>query len=45
MTQKHLSKLVGINERNIRNNINKLKKIGIIKRIGSRNTGYWDVYL
>ncbi len=45
ITQKQLSELVGINERNIRNNIDKLKKIGIIKRIGSRYTGYWDVYV
>jgi len=41
ITQMELSKLVGINEKNVRVNINKLK--GLLKRIGSDKGGYWEV--
>lgn len=43
VTQSELSKLIGINEKNIRNNIKKLKDLGLIQRIGSPKTGYWEV--
>lgn len=43
ITQQELSKLVGINEKNIRNNIAKLKRKGLLKRIGSAKSGYWEV--
>jgi len=43
ITQPELSKLVGINEKNIRVNINKLKLKGLLKRIGSSKSGYWEV--
>jgi predicted HTH transcriptional regulator len=43
ITQKQLSLLVGINERNIRNNIEKLKQKGIVRRVGPINGGYWEV--
>lgn len=43
VTQSELSKLIGINEKNIRNNIKKLKDLGLIHRIGSPKTGYWEV--
>jgi predicted HTH transcriptional regulator len=43
ITQKELSKIVGINEKNIRNNIAKLKSLNIIKRIRPAKGGYWEV--
>jgi len=43
VTQKHLSEEIGINEKNIRNNISILKQKGIIERIGSDRKGYWNI--
>ena len=43
ITQKELSKIVGITEKNIRNNIAKLKNLNIIKRIGPDRGGHWEV--
>ena len=43
VTQSELSKLIGINEKNIRNNIKNSKDLGPIHRIGSPKTGYWEV--
>ena len=43
ITQRELSEIVGITEKNIRNNIVKLKKIGIIKRVGPDKGGHWEV--
>jgi len=43
ITQKELSKIVGITEKNIRNNIAKLKNLNIIKRVGSAKGGHWEV--
>ena len=43
VTQQDLSKLVRINEKNIRNNIMKLKQKGLLKRIGPDKGGYWEV--
>lgn len=43
ITQKQLAILLGINERNIRVNVNKLKIKGIIQRIGPDKGGYWKV--
>jgi len=43
VTQSELSSKISINEKNIRNNINKLKERGIIVRIGPDNGGYWEV--
>jgi len=40
ITQKELSKIVGINEKNIRNNIRKLKNMGILKRVGPDKGGH-----
>ena len=38
-----LSKKIGISQTAIENNIAKLKKRGLIKRIGSTKGGYWQV--
>jgi len=43
ITQKELSKIVDINEKNIRNNIRKLKNLGIIKRVGPDKGGHWKI--
>ena len=45
ITQTELSNIVGINEKNIRNNIFKLKKKGILKRVGSDKGGYWTILI
>lgn len=38
-----LSQKVGITEKNVENNINRLKKKGLLKRIGSSRGGFWEV--
>lgn len=43
ITQKELELIVGVGHTAIRNNISKLKKNKIIKRIGSDRNGYWEV--
>ena len=43
ITQKELTTIIGINEKNIRNNILILKNKGIIARIGPDKGGYWEV--
>jgi ATP-dependent DNA helicase RecG len=43
ITQQELSVIVGINEKNIRNNIVKLKEKKIIKRIGPDKGGHWEI--
>ena len=43
ITQKQLAKLIGINERNIRNNIEVLKHKEVILRKGSDKGGYWEL--
>lgn len=45
ITQKELSLMVGINEKNTRNNIATLKNKGLLQRIGGRKQGYWEVVL
>lgn len=43
ITQNELSKNIGINAKNIRNNISKLKSLGILSRIGPDKGGYWQI--
>ena len=43
ITQKELSEKIGINEKNVRNNIAKLKKADVIQRIGPDKGGYWKI--
>ena len=43
ITQIELSRVIGINDKNIRNNIKKLKELGFIERIGNTRTGYWKI--
>ena len=43
-SRKELAALVGITEDGIKKQLEKLKKEGIVKRIGPDNGGYWSVY-
>lgn len=43
ITQQELSVIVGINEKNVRNNIAKLKEKRLIKRIGPDKGGHWEI--
>ena len=43
ITAKELSLILGINLRNTKNNISKLKKKGLLKRIGPDKGGCWKV--
>ena len=43
ITQKELSKIVGITEKNIRNNIAKLKNLNIVKRVEPAKGEHWEV--
>jgi ATP-dependent DNA helicase RecG len=43
ITIAELSKSVGISERKIKSNISKLKKKGLLKRIGPDKGGHWEV--
>lgn len=45
ITVKELSKIVGISERKIKENTSKLKKKGLLKRIGPAKGGYWKVII
>lgn len=42
VTSEQLSEIIGINLRNVKNNLKKLKDKGILKRVGSRKSGYWS---
>ena len=43
ITQKELVKMTGLTRRGVEWNIKKLKKEGIIRRVGSARSGYWEV--
>ena len=43
ITTEELSKIVGISKRKIKENIAKLKKKGILERIGPARGGHWEV--
>lgn len=43
ITQHELAETIGINEKNIRNNIKKIKEMGLLVRIGNTRNGYWKV--
>ena len=38
-----LTKIIGISQTAIENNVDKLKKIGLLTRIGSPKGGHWEV--
>ena len=43
ISARDLSDIIGISQRKIEENISKLKKKGLLKRIGSPKGGYWEV--
>ena len=43
VTLAELSKLLGLGRTTITDNVSKLQKMGILKRVGSDKTGYWEV--
>lgn len=43
VTTEELGKIVGISSRKIRENIKKLKNEGLIRRVGGRKKGYWEI--
>ncbi len=43
VTSEELAKIVGISARKIRDNIKKLKKEGLVRRVGGRKEGHWEV--
>jgi len=43
VSARNLSDIIGISKRKIEENISKLKKKELIKRIGSPRGGYWEV--
>ncbi|MCE5174432.1 MAG: winged helix-turn-helix transcriptional regulator [Bacteroidales bacterium] len=43
ISAKILSENIGISVRKIETNISKLRKTGIIRRIGSPKGGYWEI--
>ncbi len=43
ITTKHLSGVVGISERKIKENIKKLKDKKMVKRVGPNRGGYWEI--
>ncbi|MBT3368711.1 MAG: winged helix-turn-helix transcriptional regulator [Nitrospina sp.] len=45
ITQQQLSERIGITPRNIRNNMDTLKKKGLLERIGPQRGGQWQVIL
>ena len=43
ITQERLAEIVGISRRSIVSNMNKLKELGVIKRVGSDRQGRWEI--
>jgi ATP-dependent DNA helicase RecG len=43
ITAEELVEIVGINLRNIKSNIAKLKSLGILERVGADKGGYWKI--
>ena len=42
-TAEELSQLIEINLRNVKKNTDRLKRKGLITRVGSRKSGYWEI--
>ena len=43
VTIPELAELIGITERSVQRNIQKLQKDGLLQRIGGRKEGHWEV--
>ena len=43
ITIAEIAKRIGITERSVQRNIQKLQSLGLLRRIGGRKEGYWQV--
>lgn len=43
ITTRELVDIIGIHERNVVRNIKTLRKQGLLRRIGGRKEGYWEI--
>jgi ATP-dependent DNA helicase RecG len=43
ITQDQIAEIVGISRRGIEWNLKKLKESGILKRVGGRKSGHWEI--
>ena len=43
ITIPEMSQKIGITERSVQRNIQKLQKDGLLRRVGGRKEGYWEV--
>ena len=43
ISRNELANLTGISLKNIQKHINKLKELGLIRRVGSPRLGYWEI--
>jgi ATP-dependent DNA helicase RecG len=43
VSKKQMAEIIGISTTAIDKNIEKLKKLGLLKRVGSPKSGYWEV--
>ena len=43
ISRKELAAMTGISLKNTQKHLNKLKELGLIKRIGSTRSGYWEI--
>ena len=43
ITIAEIAKRIGITERSVQRNIQKLQSLGLMRRIGGRKEGYWQV--
>jgi predicted HTH transcriptional regulator len=43
VTLTELSELLGLHRTSIAENTSKLQKLGVLKRVGSDKTGYWEI--
>ncbi|MBR3656499.1 MAG: winged helix-turn-helix transcriptional regulator, partial [Prevotella sp.] len=43
ISRNELVNLTGISLKNVQKHINRLKELGLIRRIGSTRLGYWEI--
>ena len=43
ISRNELTNLTGISLKNVQKHINRLKELGLIRRVGSTRLGYWDI--
>ena len=43
ISRNELTNLTGISLKNVQKHINRLKELGLIRRVGSTRLGYWEI--